>query len=61
MNDEAKAVAAMDQRTAAYRDLAVECRLAFREFRRQRFTRDESLLLVGRLLDGLEARCDAST
>ena len=61
MTDHAALVAALDQRRAAYRDLAAECRVAFDEFLRQEFTRDESIRLVGRILDGLQVRCDAST
>ena len=61
MNEHAALVAALDQQRAAYRDYAGGCRVAFDEFLRQEFTRDESMELLHRLLDGLQERCDAST
>jgi hypothetical protein len=54
-------VAASDQRKAFYRDYAAECRLAFDEFLKVEFTRDEAFMLVERLLDGSGVNCDAST
>lgn len=54
-------LASTDQRTAAYRDYAAECRLMFDELVKVEFTRDESMELLHRILDAREVRCVAST
>ena len=55
-----RVLADQDQRRAAYRDYAQECRLAYDEFVRALFTPEQAMELVHRLLDGVEVTC-AST